>query len=142
MITSQTSHSNSRRTLIGTLSAAIAVCLMAAPVAAAKTITVKRSFILRPNATITYTVAENPSMSLADAGYVLTGPRLFVREDDLVDPYPHQPKDVGQIRRDGVSVLDAGISRFGGPRPPLKILVKTGKLSGTFKITLYIEQQS
>jgi hypothetical protein len=67
MITSQTSHSNSRRTLIGTLSAAIAVCLMAAPVAAAKTITVKRSFILRPNATITYTVAENPSMSLADA---------------------------------------------------------------------------
>jgi hypothetical protein len=41
----------------------------------------------------------NAHLSFADAGYVLAGPSLSVREDDLVDPYPHQPRDIGQISR-------------------------------------------
>jgi hypothetical protein len=129
------------RRLIGTLSATAVVCAVAAPIAAAKTVTVQKSFTLRPNATASYELPRNPHMSLEDAGYVLSGPNLSVREDNLVDPYPHQPNNVGQINRDGVTILDAGITTV-GPTPPLKIRVKTGKLSGTFKITLYIKQQS
>jgi len=129
------------RRLFGTLSAAAVVCAVAAPIASAKTVTVKKSFTLRPNTTTTYRLAQNPHLSLADAGYVLTGPKLSVREDNLVDPYPHQPKNVGQISRDGVTILDAGIGRTTAT-PPLEIRVKTGTLSGTFTITLYIQQQS
>ena len=129
------------RRLFGTLSAAAVVCAVAAPIASAKTVTVKKSFTLRPNTTTTYRLAQNPHLSLADAGYVLTGPKLSVREDNLVDPYPHQPKNVGQIIRDGVTILDAGIGRMTAT-PPLEIRVKTGTLSGTFTITLYIQQQS
>ncbi len=145
MTTNHTNHTDRKRVaarrLIGALSTAAAVCAVAAPVAAARTITVQKTFTLRPNATATYTLAQQPNMSLEDAGYVLTGPKLSVREDNLVDPYPHQPKNVGQISRDGVTILDAGMSRFGNPSP-FEIRVKTGKLSGTFKITLYIKQQS
>jgi hypothetical protein len=129
------------RRLFGTVSAAAVVCAVAAPIASAKTVTVKKSFTLRPNTTTTYKLAQNPHLSLADAGYVLTGPKLSVREDNLVDPYPHQPKNVGQISRDGVTILDAGIGRITAT-PPLEIRVKTGTLSGTFTITLYIQQQS
>ena len=129
------------RRLFGTLSVAAAVCAVAAPIASAKTVTVKKSFTLRPNTTTTYKLAQNPHLSLANAGYVLTGPKLSVREDNLVDPYPHQPKNVGQISRDGVTILDAGIGRITAT-PPLEIRVKTGTLSGTFTITLYIQQQS
>jgi hypothetical protein len=126
--------------LVVAVSTALAVGAIAAPVAAAKTITVQRSFTLHANTTATYTVAQQPNMSLEDAGYVLTGPNLRIREDNLVDPYPHQPKDLGQISRDNVTILDAGIGR-GGATPPLQIRVKTGRLSGTFKITLYLKQQ-
>lgn len=129
------------RRLFGTLSVVAAVCALAAPIASAKTVTVKKSFTLRPNTTTTYKLAQNPHLSLANAGYVLTGPKLSVREDNLVDPYPHQPKNVGQISRDGVTILDAGIGRITAT-PPLEIRVKTGTLSGTFTITLYIQQQS
>jgi hypothetical protein len=128
------------RPLISTLSAAAVVCAVAAPVAAAKTVTVHKSFKLQPNTTASYELPRNAHLSLADAGYVLTGPSLSAREDDLVDPYPHQPRDVGQISRDGVTVLDAGIGRVGAT-PPLIVRVKTGKLSGAFTLTLYIEQQ-
>lgn len=129
------------RRLFGALSLVAAVCALAAPIASAKTVTVKKSFTLRPNTTTTYKLAQNPHLSLANAGYVLTGPKLSVREDNLVDPYPHQPKNVGQISRDGVTILDAGIGRITAT-PPLEIRVKTGTLSGTFTITLYIQQQS
>jgi hypothetical protein len=135
------SKSKVARRLIGTLSAAAAVCAVAAPIAAARTITIHKSFKLRPNSTASYELPRNPHMSLADAGYILTGPSLSVREDDLVDPFPHQPRDVGQISRDGVTVLDVGIGRVGAT-PPLEVRVKTGKLAGPFTLTLYIEQQS
>jgi hypothetical protein len=128
------------RPLIGTLSTAAAVCAVAAPIAAAKTVTVHKSFKLQPDTTASYELPRNAHLSLADAGYVLAGPSLSVREDELVDPYPHQPRDVGQISRDGVTVLDAGIGRVGAT-PPFKVRVKTGRLSGTFTLTLYIEQQ-
>ena len=68
------------------------VCAVATPIASAKTVTVRKSFKLRPNTTTTYKLAQNPHDGLADAGYVLTGPGLMVHEDNLVDPYPHQPK--------------------------------------------------
>jgi hypothetical protein len=127
--------------LIGTLSAAAAVCAVAAPLADARTVTVQKTFTLRANTTTTYTLAQQPNMSFEDAGYILSGPSLSVREDDLVDPYPHQPKNRGQITRDGVTIIDVGLSRFGEPSP-FEVRVKTGKLSGTFKITLYLQQQS
>ena len=143
MTTTESKHSTTKvaRRLIGTLSAAAVVCAVAAPIAAARTVTIHKSFKLRPNSTASYELPRNPHLSFADAGYILTGPSLSVREDNLVDPFPHQPRDAGQISRDGVTVLDAGIGRVGAT-PPLEVRVKTGKLSGTFTLTLYIEQQS
>lgn len=143
MTTTESKHSTTKvaRRLIGTLSAAAVVCAVATPIAAARTVTIHKSFKLRPNSTASYELPRNPHMSLADAGYILTGPSLSVREDNLVDPFPHQPRDAGQISRDGVTVQDAGIGRVAAT-PPLKVQVKTGRLSGTFTLTLYIEQQS
>jgi hypothetical protein len=140
-IEKQQSTARIARRLLGTLSAAAVVCAVAAPIAAARTITIHKSFKLRANATASYELPRNPHLSLADAGYTLTGPSLSVREDNLVDPFPHQPRDTGQISRDGVTVQDVGIGRVGAT-PPLKVRVKTGQLSGTFTLTLYIEQQS
>jgi hypothetical protein len=145
MTTTENNHTDHTprfaRRLVGTLSAAAVVCAVAAPIASAKTVTVRKSFKLRADTTTTYKLARNPNAAFADAGYVLRGPDLSVHEDNLVDPYPHQPKNVGQISRDGVSVLDAGIGRTSAT-PPLEIRVKTGKLAGTFTITLYVVEQS
>jgi hypothetical protein len=145
MATTENNHTDHTprfvRRLVGTLSAAAVVCAVAAPIASAKTVTVRKSFKLRADTTTTYKLARNPNAAFADAGYVLRGPDLSVHEDNLVDPYPHQPKNVGQISRDGVSVLDAGIGRTSAT-PPLEIRVKTGKLAGTFTITLYVVEQS
>lgn len=145
MATTENNHTDRTprfaRRLVRTLSAAAVVCLVAAPIAAAKTVTVRKSFKLRPNTTATYKLAQNPRDGLADAGYVLTGPNLMVHEDNLVDPYPHQPKHRGEIIRDGVTILDAGIGAVTAT-PPLEIRVRTGKLAGTFTITLYVVQQS
>jgi hypothetical protein len=125
MTATETKRRTSRiaRRLIVTLSAAAVVCADAAPIAAARTITIHKSFKLRPNSTASYELPRNPHLSLADAGYILTGPSLSVREDNLVDPFPHQPRDAGQISRDGVTVLGAGIARVGAT-PPLKVRVK------------------
>jgi hypothetical protein len=145
MGTTENNHTDRRRRfagrLVGTLSAAAVVCAVATPIASAKTVTVRKSFKLRPNTTTTYKLAQNPHDGLADAGYVLTGPGLMVHEDNLVDPYPYQPKHRGEITRDGVTVLDAGIGDVTAT-PPLEIRVRTGKLAGTFTLTLYVVGQS
>ncbi len=116
---------------------ALATCTSAAaaPVAAAKTVTLAKTFALRSNATTTYALPGRPT-TLEDAGYVLSGPGFSVREDNLVDPYPHQAHDAGQIAKGRVKVLAVGVQSTGFG---FQVRVKTGKLNGAYKLKLYLK---
>ena len=123
-----------RRTFAA-LTTALATFVIAAAPAAAKTVTITKAFALKPNATTTYLLPFRTS--IADSGYILAGSNFSIREDNLVDPYPRQPFDRGQISRGGAKIIAVGTVTAG-----FQVRVKTGKLSGTVKLTLYVKKQT
>jgi|GEM_PF-3960123 len=123
------------RKTFGALSVAACLCVVAAPVASARTVTLTKTFKLKPNATTLYAVPGKPT-TLEDAGYILSGPGFSVREDNLVDPFPHQGHDAGQITRGRATVLAVGVKTQGFG---FQANVRTGKLVGTYTLTLYLK---
>ncbi len=123
------------RRLLGVLVVIVCACGVSVPLAAASTVTLKRTFTLRSNTTAMYALQGKPT-TLADAGYVLSGPGFSVREDNLVDPFPHQPHNVGQITKGRAKVIAAGVKVQGFG---FQVRVKTGQLNGTYKLTLFLK---
>jgi len=113
----------------------VAIALCAPAAASAKTVTLTKTFTLRSNTTASY-VLPGKATTVADAGYVLSGPDFSVREDNLVDPYPHQPHDVGQITKGAAKVIAVGLQTHGFG---FQVRVKTGKLSGVYRLKLYLK---
>jgi uncharacterized protein YabE (DUF348 family) len=123
------------RKILGALFTCACAFLVTAPVASASTVTLTKTFTLKSNATTTYSL-PGKSTTVSDAGYTLTGPGFKVREDDLVDPFPHQGHDAGQITKGRAKVLAVGVKTQGFG---LEVRVKTGTLSGPYKLTLYLK---
>lgn len=123
------------RKMLGAFLAIACACLVTAPVASASTVTLTKTFTLKSNTTRTYSL-PGKSTTVSDAGYTLSGPGFKVREDDLVDPFPHQGHDAGQITEGRAKVLDVGIKTQGFG---FEVRVKTGKLNGTYELTLYLK---
>ena len=123
-----------RKKMLGALLAAACACFVTTPAASASTVTLTKTFTLKSNTTTTYSL-RGKSTTLSDAGYTLSGPGFKVREDDLVDPFPHQGHDAGQITKARPKVLAVGVKTHGFG---FEVRVKTGKLGGTYKLTLYL----
>jgi len=123
------------RRLLAVLVVIVCACGVSVPLAAAGTVTLKRTFTLKSNATTTYAL-PGKATTLEDAGYVLSGPGFSVREDNLVDPFPHQPHNVGQITKGRAKVVAAGVKVQGFG---FQVRVKTGQLNGTYKLTLFVK---
>jgi len=123
-----------RKILVALLVAACA-CFVTAPVASASTVTLTKTFTLKSNTTSTYSLPGRAT-TLSDAGYILSGPGFKVREDNLVDPFPHQGHDAGQITERRAKVLEVGIKTQGFG---FQVRVKTGKLNGPYELTLYLK---
>lgn len=126
------------RKMLGLLLATACACFVTAPVASASTVTLTKTFTLKSNATTTYSL-PGKSSTVSDAGYTLSGPGFKVREDNLVDPFPHQGADAGQITEGRAKVLEVGIKTHGFG---FEVRVKTGKLNGTYKLTLFLKYPS
>jgi len=123
------------RKILGVLSAAACACVVTAPVASASTVTLTKTFTLASNTTRTYSL-PGKATTFSDAGYTLSGPGFKLREDNLVDPFPHQGHDAGQITKGRATVLAVGVKTQGFG---FEVRVKTGKLSGPYKLTLYLK---
>lgn len=123
------------RKMPGALLATACMCFVTAPVASASTVTLTKTFTLKSNATTTCSL-PGKATTLSDAGYTLSGPGFKVREDNLVDPFPHQPHDAGQITKGRAKVLEVGVKTTGFG---FEARVKTGKLNGAYKLTLYLK---
>jgi hypothetical protein len=123
------------RKMLGALLAAACAGFVTTPVASASTVTLTKTFTLKSNTTTTYSL-PGKSTTLSDAGYTLSGPGFKVREDDLVDPFPNQGHDAGQITKGRAKVLDVGVKTHGFG---FEVRVKTGKLNGPYKLTLYLK---
>src|SRR5277367_923000 len=124
-----------RNKMLGAFLATACACFVTAPVASASTVTLTKTFTLKSNATTTYSL-PGKSTTLSDAGYTLSGPGFKVREDNLVDPFPHQGHDAGQITEGRAKVLDVGVKTQGFG---FEVRVKTGKLNGSYELTLYLK---
>ena len=61
-----------------------------------------------------------------------SAPRITEREDSVVDPYPHQGHDAGQITRVKAKVVAVGVKTTGFG---FRVGVKTGNLSGHHTLT-------
>ena len=123
------------RKMLAALLTTACACSAVAPVASASTVTLTKTFTLKSNTTTTYSL-PGKSTTLSDAGYTLSGPGFKVREDNLVDPYPHQGQDAGQITEGHAKVLDVGVKTQGFG---FEVRVKTGKLNGSYELTLYLK---
>jgi len=123
------------RKMLAALLTTACACSAVAPVASASTVTLTKTFTLKSNTTTTYSL-PGKSTTLSDAGYTLSGPGFKVREDNLVDPYPHQGQDAGQITKGHAKVLDVGVKTQGFG---FEVRVKTGKLNGSYELTLYLK---
>lgn len=123
------------RKLLGALLAAACAGFVTAPVAAASTVTLTKSFTLKSNTTTTYSLPAKAT-TISDAGYILSGPGFKVREDNLVDPFPHQGHDLGQITRGRAKVLAVGLKTQGFG---FEVRVKTAELNGPYELTLYLK---
>jgi hypothetical protein len=119
--------------MLGGLAVAGSLFAIAAPAASARTVTLTKVFVLKSNATTTYAL-PGKATTLSDAGYILAGPGFKVREDNLVEPYPHQPHDLGQITRGRATVLAVGVKTHGFG---FQVRVKTATLNGRYTLTLY-----
>jgi hypothetical protein len=124
-----------RKKMLGALLAAACACFVTTPAASASTVTLTKTFTLKSNTTTTYSL-RGKSTTLSDAGYTLSGPGFKVREDDLVDPFPHQGHDAGQITEGRAKVLEVGVKTQGFG---FEVRVKTGKLNGSYELTLYLK---
>jgi len=123
------------RKMLGLLFVTACAFVVTAPVASASTVTLTKTFTLKSNTTTTYRL-QGKSTTVSDAGYTLSGPGFKVREDNLVDPFPDQGHDAGQIVKGRAKVLAVGIKTQGFG---FELRVKTGRLSGTYKLTLYLK---
>jgi hypothetical protein len=122
-----------RRWLVA-LVATAAMCV-AVPAASAKVVTTTKTFTLKSNSSKIYRLPGGAS-TVEDAGYVLKGPRVNLREDNLVDPFPMKGK-TGLLTKGAVQVTAVGLS---ATQPAtIEVRVKTGKLTGSYTITLYIK---
>ncbi len=126
-----------RRILVAAATAACA-CGLAASVASASTVTLTKTFTLKSSATTTYALPGRAT-TLVDAGYVLSGPGFSLREDNLVDPYPHQGHDAGQVTKGKARVVAVGVKTTGFG---FQVRVKTGSLSGRYTLKLYLKYNS
>jgi len=123
------------RKMLGAFLASASACFVTAPVASASTVTLAKTFTLKSNTTTTYSL-QGKASTLSDAGYILAGPGFKVREDNLVDPFPHQGHDAGQITQGRAKVLDVGVKTQGFG---FEVRVNTGKLNGSYELTLYLK---
>jgi hypothetical protein len=123
------------RKMLAALVVAACAGFATAPVASASTATLTKTFTLKSNTTATYSL-PGKATTIADAGYILSGPGFKVREDNLVDPFPHQGHDAGQITKGRAKVLAVGLKTQGFG---FQVRVKTGTLSGPYKLTLYVK---
>jgi hypothetical protein len=123
------------RRMLGVPLIAACACFLIAPLASASTVTLTKTFTLKSNTSATYSL-PGKATTVSDAGYALSGPGFKVREDDLVDPFPHQGHDAGQLTKGRAKVLAVGVKTQGFG---FEVRVKTGRLNGPYELTLYLK---